>query len=814
MTEMLTEEDTKQRLITPALQHAGWSATQMMMEYDLRSDRFRIVPDQNRAVKESTRAKADYLLCYGINRPIAVLEAKRQGRPDSEGLDQAIVYAKKLGIPFAYSSSGNKFIEYNIHTGRQRELSLESFPSPGDLWSKWCNIRDVHPRDKKQLEAATYYTTMDGRTPRYYQMVAINKVVDAVIADHRKRALLVMATGTGKTFTAFQIVWRLRKAGVVGNVLYLADRNQLIDQTMVGDFEPFSKIQTKIRTQKGQDGSIKKIDKNYVVYFGLYQQLKGTSDDVEDSSNCITDYYKEVPSNYFDLIIVDECHRGSAREESNWRKILEYFNPAIQIGLTATPNEHEGSNNEDYFGSPIFTYTLRQGIDDGFLAPFQVVSVHLDKDETGWEPQEGETDENGCLIPKRLYTLRDFDTVLELKNRTDKVAEMVTAYLQHIGPMSKTIIFCTTQRHALAMRDAMRRHNTKMCEKEPFYIVRMTADDQEGKSLYEKFISIKEGYPVVVTTSKLLSTGADTKCIKLIVLDSNIGSPTEFKQIIGRGTRLFVDAGKTFFTILDFRGACEHFKDPNFNGNPDDNSKWGESDPIPKPTLPSEGHKPSDTKTHTTTETEEPSSPLQDSPHVYVVNNVEVTVAGRVVQYYDEDGKLVTEKFEDYTRRNILATFHSEAKFLELWNGPEEKKAVLDLLMKNGVIIEQLKKDVGNPDIDEFDLICSIAFGRTPMTRELRASKARRSKFLEKYQGTCRAVLEKLLDIYARTSVVNIDDRSILKGESFKSFGGPQKILSQFGGKDEYLAAVHELERTLYVPEANSINSSMRTFRL
>ena len=806
MNDFLTEEDTKQRFITPALKAAGWSANQLLMEYDLRSDRFRIVPDQNRTVKENTRAKADYLLCYGVNIPIAVLEAKRKGILDSEGLDQAITYAKKLDLPFAYSSSGNRFVEFNLRSGKQREIPLKNFPTPEELWKRWCNIRDVHPKDKKKLESAPYYTTMEGKTPRYYQMVAINKVVDAIIADHRKRLLLVMATGTGKTFTAFQIVWRLRKAGIVGNVLYLADRNQLVDQTMVGDFTPLSKIQTKIRTQKNSDGSVKKIDQNYSIYFGLYQQLKGN--DEEDSDANISDYYKEVPSNYFDLIIVDECHRGSANEQSNWRKILEYFKPAIQIGLTATPNEQSGSNNRDYFGKPIFTYTLKQGIDDGFLAPFQVVTVHLDKDETGWEPQEGEKDENGALIPKRLYTLKDFGRTIELKNRTDKVAEMVTAYLQHIGPMSKTIIFCTTQHHALSMRDAMRRHNVEMCKKNPSYIVRMTADDQDGKKLYENFTSVKEEYPVVVTTSKLLSTGADTKCVKLIVLDADIQSTTEFKQIIGRGTRLFEDAGKTFFTILDFRGACEHFKDPDFNGNPDDISEWGTGDPTTKTRKGKTGEKkipPGPPPTR-----RPPPKPSQ----VYVVGSVEVTIIGRMIQYYDENGKLVTEKFEDYTRRNILAAFHSEAKFIELWNGPKEKKAILEQLLSKGIIIEQLKKDIGNPDLDEFDLICSIAFGRTPMTRELRASKVRRSKFLEKYQGTCRAVLETLLDIYARTSVVNIDDRSVLKGESFKVFGGPQKIVSQFGGKHEFLSAVRELERTLYVPEMDSTHRNMGATRL
>ena len=801
MTVLLSEEDTKTQRITPALQKAGWPLSQIVMEYNLKADRFRIVPDQNKTYKESSRTRADYVLFHSTNVPVAVLEAKSAAKTAEEGLGQAITYAKMLDVPFAYASSGDKFVEYNLKTGQQRTIPLTAFPSPADLWRRWCQAREVSPENETRLNDALYYTSIDGKVPRYYQMTAINKVVNAVIADRRKRLLLVMATGTGKTYTAFQIVWRLRKAGVIRNVLYLADRNQLIDQTLTGDFAPFSKIQTKIRALK-KDGAVKKIDRNFEIYFGLYQQLKGNSDDACEDDAVITDYYKEVPSDYFDLIVVDECHRGSARDESRWHKILDYFKPSIHLGLTATPNEKDGADNRAYFGDPIYTYTLKQGIDDGFLAPFQVVSVRLDKDENGWEPQDGETDESGQLIPKRLYTLKDFGTTIELKNRTDKVAEMVTAYLHHLGTMSKTIVFCNTQRHALAMRDALRRHNTEFCKVNPDYIVRMTADDKEGKDLYENFTSIKKDYPVVVTTSKLLTTGADTKCVKLIVLDQNITSMTEFKQIIGRGTRLREDAGKTFFTILDFRGACELFKDPKFDGDPGNVAQWGAGDPLPHSGNDNPPPKPKPPVPPT------PPRPPVEPAHPYVVGGGVVNVISKTVQYRDGNGKLVTERFEDYTRRNILELFGTEADFMAVWNGPEEKQAVIDRLREKGVIFEALKREIGNPDLDEFDIVCSIAYGRVPMTRELRASKARNSKFLAKYQGVCRDVLETLLNIYARTGVANIDNRMVLKTEPFLAYGGPVKILREFGGKTGYADAVRDLENGLYLPENLSKNTT------
>lgn len=807
-----SEEETKLRYITPALQKAGWSSHKMLMEYSLRKDRFKIVPGHNMTTKvqPSTRNKPDYLLCKSVNFPIAVVEAKSTEKTASDGIDQAKVYAEMLDIPFAYSSAGDKFIEYDYTTGSQKELPLDEFPSPDDLWNRWCVARGINDEDSRhKMENALYYTTDDGKIPRYYQMLAINKTVNAVIADKQKRILLVMATGTGKTYTAFQIIWRLLKgAKAVKNVLYLADRNPLVDQTIVGDFQPFKNLNTKIRNRK--------IDTSHQVYFGLYQQLKGGDDDAEGES--LADVYKQVSPDFFDLIIVDECHRGSAREESSWRAILDYFSSAIQIGLTATPSHKLGADNAEYFGEPIYTYTLKQGIEDGFLAPYQVVRVSLDKDVDGWEPEEGERDLNDKEIPKRKYTLADYDSTIILKSRTRTVAAVITEYLHRLGRMSKTIVFCTTQRHALELRDELRKLNEDMMKVDANYIVRMTGDDQEGRALFDDFISVSEKYPVVVTTSKLLTTGADTKCVKLIVLDANIRSMTEFKQIIGRGTRLREDADKTFFTILDFRNASELFKDKDFDGDPDWESEWGKEDSDSEDdgesggSAPGGGGKPGgeeSTKTKKGGKGSSSSEEPEKTPRtVYVVgNSVEVSVTGESISYLDSDGKLVVDKFKDYTRKNILECFGSEADFMEVWNGPEEKQKVIQALAQKGILIEQLRKEMGNPDYDEFDLVVSVAFGATPQTRQMRSSRVKRGQFLDKYQGIARDVLETLLDIYAHEGVCEVDSRKVLQSKEFKSFGGLPKIIKSFGGVAAYDAAVKAMEKELYLPVQNQQGS-------
>lgn len=777
-----TEEDTKLRYITPALEKAGWSLSQIMMEYNLQSDRQKIVPRKNRTEKKMTRTRVDYVLCHDINIPIAVVEAKSRSHQAEEGIDQAIKYAEMLDVNYAYACSGEYFVEFDRSTGIQTKIEMDRFPSPNELWARWIDARGVKKAQEGLIDKTSYYTTMDGKVPRYYQMVAINRVVNAVVVDQRKRALLVMATGTGKTYTAFQIVWRLRQAGVIKNVLYLADRNQLIDQSLIGDFAPFENIQTKI--SKG------KIDTNYCIYFGLYHQLKGKNDDEEDEDGYnLADHFRQVPPDYFDFIIVDECHRGSAREDSSWREILNYYSSAIQLGLTATPNEQDGAVNSDYFGDPLYTYTLKQGIEDGFLAPYQIISVHFDKDLEGWEPEIGETDDNGKPLPQRKFSLSDFGKTIELKQRTKLVAKKITEFLHHIGRKSKTIIFCATERHALSMRDAMRACNHDMMAKDPNYVVRMTAGDLDGKSMYEAFCSVKEESPVIVTTSKLLTTGADTKCVKLIVLDSSIKSMTEFKQIIGRGTRLREDAGKTFFTIMDFRNVCDLFKDPDFDGNPDgDPYPWVNGDPPPfdppeKPIV----------KT--------PKDPTGDTSHkreYYEVGDVSVEVIGQQVSYLNEDGSLVKDHIDAYTRKNIRSLYETEDEFVTVWNNSKNKKKILNELSDRGVFIEQLKKEMGNNDLDEFDMICSIAYGSTPITRTYRASKAKRSKFLSKYQGKCKDILETLIDVYAKTGISNIEDKAVLKGESFKNFGGPIKIVQEFGGKNAYEQALAELENAFY----------------
>lgn len=785
-----TEEDTKARFITPALQKAGWSTGQMLMEYYLTRDRHRIMPGKLKTAREDKkRKKPDYLLCYRQNCPIAVIEAKKYAKEDTEGIDQAISYARLLDLPYAYASAGKGFVEYNLKTGVQREIPLDAFPGPEALWEKYCQAKNITNTAATTLNKAQYYTSANGKIPRYYQLVAVNRTIEAIIANNRKRLLLVMATGTGKTYTAFQIVWRLHKAGIVKNVLYLADRNQLIDQTQSNDFKPFGKIQTKIR-----DGEI---NDNYQIFFGLYQQLAGSEEVDEDETHILTQFnYAQVRPDFFDLVIVDECHRGSAKENSNWRKILDYFKPAIQIGMTATPNRKDKADNLDYFGEPVYTYSLKQGINDGFLAPYQVISIKLDKDISGWMPKENEKDDKGNLIPRRLYKLSDFDREIELTQRIKLVAATVSEYVQHLGGMAKTIVFCTTQRHALKMRDALREHNPGKMAENPHYIVRMTADDEEGKAQYDAFTSIYQDYPVIATTSKLLTTGADTRCVKLIVLDTPVKSMTEFKQIIGRGTRLVEEAGKTFFTILDFRGVCQLFNDPEFDGEPDASETVG---------IDPEGKNRHITGEELITKQPEPSLPapeLEQSVSIYVVGGVEVKRIGETVSYLDENGKLVTAKFRDYTRRQILRRFGHEKDFLEVWNGKQEKQAIINDLAKNGILIEHLKEEIGNPDIDEFDLICHFAFGSPVLTRNMRASKLRQTRFLEKYQGAAREILEKLLDIYARIGVTEIENIAVLKSGDFTSFGSRKNILNNFGGEKGYLQAVKAMQAALYTPSS------------
>lgn len=830
-----SEEDTKLKFITPALNAREWSSANLTMEYPLKDDRYQVIPGTNKTTRISQKKqyRADYVLLRAANQPLAVLEAKSYEYPDSQGIDQAKKYAELLDVPFAYSSSGHGFVEFNRLTGEQKEIPLHKFPTPDELWEMWCDAKEISRETRETLDHATYYTSSSGKAPRYYQLQAINKTINAIFNEHKKRIMLVMATGTGKTYTAFQIVWRFREAMRAKNpnssirVLYLADRNILVDQTLRDDFAPFGGAAAKIRRGK--------IDDAIEISFGLYQQLKGPrqsssvsteaevseenfEEDVsEEGTECFIDHYKSVPPDYFDLIIVDECHRGSAREESSWREILDYYSSAVQIGMTATPNYKDGSNNIDYFGKPVYTYSLKQGIEDGYLAPYQVIQFHLDKDIDGWTPDKGEIDDNGKEIPHRKYTLSDFDRNLILRDRVRTVARLVTEELNKIGDKPKTIIFCSNQNHALRMRDALREINPEWMKEDSSYVVRITANDDEGKSKLNDFISTNEPYPVVATTSKLLTTGANTKCVKLIVLDTPIGSMSEFKQIIGRGTRLVEDAGKTMFTILDFRGATSKFSDPEFDGehpvisggsNETGDKPEGEQGSEGKP-GPDDGNNGNDREntgeseeSATTDDTTQPGDTTEEEKKekiIYVKDGVKVDLTSRTVMYLDANGKMVTTKYQDFSRKMILEALGEKANFMELWNGDTEKEKIKQLLEEKGVLIEHLREAMAKPDLDLFDLICGVAYGsKGLLTREIRASKARSAKFFDQYSGTARQILEELLDIYAHQGILEIDSIKVVRHPDLKQFGSPTKIISFFGSRDNYRKAVLGLERTLY----------------
>ncbi len=769
-----TEEDTKRKYITPALSSRGWKDEQIVMEYTIKADRHVINKNAFSTIKIKQNSRADYVLSYMPNCPIAVIEAKRDELQDSEGLDQAIAYAKALNVQFAYSSAGKKFIEFNLKTGTQTEIPLNCFPTPKELWQRVCDEKNIRGSVAEKLESATYYTSWD-KSPRYYQLNAINKTIEAILIENRKRLLIVMATGTGKTYTAFQIVWRLMKAKAVTNVLYLADRNQLVDQTITGDFKPFEKSMTKIT--KGE------INTSYNIFFALYQQLSQTSVDEDDESESTNkDYfnYQKLKRDFFDLIIVDECHRGSAKENSAWRDILTYFEGAIQIGMTATPKVDKEANNINYFGEPIFTYSLKDGIEDGYLASYKVIDHIIDRDELGWEPADGELDDKGRLIPQKIYTLKDFDRKIELQSRIDLVAQKVTEYLKEIGDMSKTIVFCASQRHALKMRDALRKLNSEKMAENSNYIVRMTADDEEGKALYDDFTGIYRDYPVVVTTSKLLTTGADTKCVKLIVLDAPIRSMTEFKQIVGRGTRLVDENNKTFFTVLDFRRVSKMFLDPGFDGPID----------VIDESVVCGGRK----KEKKGTETEK-------EPMYEVSQQIDVDVMAKRVSYINNEGKLVPEKFIDYTKAEILKLYGSREDFIEVWNEALDKDEIIRTLEKDyKITVAQLEEAVGAQDIDIFDMICHIAYGEPMVSRHKRAESVRKSGFLSEYKDIAKEILDKILNRYLSDGIAELESPALLKASEFDEYGGMVKIIDSFGGKENYYDALNKLKDHIYMP--------------
>lgn len=773
--KQMTEEDIKLQFITPAIT-AKWNIARITMETKITDGKINL--KGNFVFREKPK-KADYVLYINANNPIAIVEAKDNKYTVSHGLQQAMTYAQMLDVPFAYSSNGDAFYEHDFLAGKERQIPLSEFPSPDELMTRYQAVKGLNDKEK-QIIAQPYYTSQTTYAPRYYQRNAVNRTVDA-IAKGQQRLLLVMATGTGKTYTAFQVVYRLLKSGMKRKVLYLADRNILVDQSIQQDFAPLEKTIHKINFAKDDPVTIT----SHEVYFSLYQQLTDREDDEgedgedETVSRLATLFQKD----FFDLIIVDECHRGSAKKDSNWRKILDYFSSATQIGMTATPKETKYISNIDYFGEPIYTYSLREGIDDGFLAPFRVINIHTNIGE-GWRPYKGQLDKNGQEIEDRIYTNSDFDYKIIIEDRNYEVAREITEYLKSTDRMQKTIVFCATEDHAERMRIALINLNSDMVKQNPDYVVRITGSDVYGKSKIDYFISVSAKYPVIATTSKLLSTGADCKMTKLIVLDQMIGSMTEFKQIIGRGTRLREKEGKTHFTVMDFRNVTRLFADPDWDGpieQDDDYGKGGTHLAEPGP----------DTSYGTGSEPNE--KPIVDE------HGCTVKVIGKIVSIYDANGKLLRqESIIDYTKSNILGSYASLDNFIRKWSSGEKKESIKDLLLERGIDLESLKTDQNMADVDDFDFICHVAFGQKPLTRQERANNVKKRDFLSKYRGVARDVLEALLDKYMNTGIYEIEKTEILKLDPFLKFGKPSKIAQFFGGKDGYLQAIKELEEELY----------------
>ncbi|WP_289130587.1 EcoAI/FtnUII family type I restriction enzme subunit R [uncultured Clostridium sp.] len=781
----LSEEDIKMKFITPAIEKAGWNVkSQVRAEYSFTDGRIIV---RGNLTARGKRKRADYLLFYKPNLPIAIIEAKDNKNSVGSGMQQGIEYAEILDVPFVYSSNGDGFLEHDRTTGTERELSMDDFPSSEELWKRYKNTKDL-TEIEEEIITEPYYFTPGDKQPRYYQRNAINRTIEA-IAKGQNRILLVMATGTGKTYTAFQIIWRLWKSGRAKKILFLADRNILVDQTRQNDFRPFDKVMTKVENRK--------MDSSYEVYLALYQQLSG-SDDIE--------IFKQFSPDFFDLIVVDECHRSSAKDGSRWRRILEYFNNAIQIGLTATPKETKDVSSISYFGEPIYTYSLKQGIEDGFLAPYKVIRIGLDKDLEGYRPTKGKTDIYGEVIEDREYNVKDYDRKLIIDDRTKTVAKKVTEYLKKTDRFAKTIVFCVNIDHAERMRQALVNENKDLVKENAKYIMRVTGDNDEGKAQLDNFIDEESLYPTIVTTSKLMTTGVDCKTCKLIVLDNNIGSMTEFKQIIGRGTRLSPSYGKEYFTIIDFRNSSRLFSDPDFDGEPVViyEPKEGE-DPVPPDT--GEGTDiGDDNPTDGGSSTFGGGNPFggedetygDDKPRFYRINDVPVKVISERVQYYDKDGKLITESLKDYSKKNMINEFASLDDFLTRWNSEEKKEAIIKELQEHGVLLDALREEIGNKDIDDFDLICHIAFDKKPLTKGERANNVKKRGYLYKYSDMAQQVLEALLEKYKDEGITQLEDTKILKLKGFEKFGSPLKIVKLFGGKEGYLKAVKELEEEIY----------------
>lgn len=771
----LTEEDIKLRYITPAIT-ATWDPSRIFMEKPITDGKINL---RGNLCSRGKPKKADYILNINDNNPIAVVEAKDNNHSVSFGIQQAMTYARMLDIPFAYSSNGDGFYEHDFLTGTEHELALEDFPSPEALLARFKAEKSMTPQEL-QIMNEPYYTSPTTYAPRYYQRIAVNRTLEA-IAKGQQRILLVMATGTGKTYTAFQIVYRLLRSGLKRKVLYLADRNILVDQSIQQDFSPLEKSIHKINFAKDDPVTIT----SHEVYFSLYQQLAGNEDADDESSgdDPVARFASLFQKDFFDLIIVDECHRGSAKKDSNWRRILEYFSSATQIGMTATPKETRYISNIDYFGEPIYTYSLREGIDDGFLAPFKVINVRTNIGE-GWRPFAGQVDKSGMEIPDRIYTNSDYDYNIILESRIWEVAQEITNYLKSTDREQKTIVFCASEEHADRMRNALAQLNADMVQKNPDYVVRITGSDPYGKSKLSYFISVSKEGPVIATTSKLLSTGADCKMVKLIVLDQMIGSMTEFKQIIGRGTRLREKEGKTHFVVMDFRNVTRLFADPEWDGPIEQDDDFDPSSGGNGPIVPPG-----------------PPVPPIDPPVKPVVgpDGCRVEVIGKTVSVYDSAGKLLRqESIVDYTKSNILGAYASLDNFIRQWSGEEKKEAIRNLLLEKGIDLERMKADQAMAGVDDFDFICHVAFGQKPLTRRERANNVKKRDFLSKFKGVAREVLEALLDKYMNVGIYEIEKIEILKLDPFMKYGKPSKIAQFFGGREGYLKALKELEEEIY----------------
>lgn len=781
----LSERDICSKFINPAIDKAGWNIKKQVREEVSFTDGRIIV--QGKLYTRGKSKRADYILYYKPNIPIAIIEAKDNKKPVGSGMQQALEYAEILQIPFVFTSNGDSFVFHDktLESGAiEQELSLENFPSPKELWTKYLKYTNLDEEESRDIVEKDYYVDTSGMSPRYYQQNAVNRTIEA-IAKGQNKIILVMATGTGKTYTAFNIIYRLWKSGVKKRILFLADRNALLTQTKNGDFSPFGNdIMHIIKNRK--------IDKSYQIYFALYQGLTSTDED--------KNAYKEFSKDFFDLVVIDECHRGSAAEASAWRDVLTYFDSATQIGLTATPKETKDVSNMDYFGKPVYTYSLKQGIDDGFLAPYKVVRITTSVDD-GWRPTAGLLDKYGNEVKDRIYNLKDYDRTLAIDERTEIVAKKITEYLKATDRFSKTIVFCTDIDHANRMRQALINENADLVAKNWNYCVKITGDDEVGKQELDNFTDVEERFPVIATTSKMLTTGIDTKMVKFIVLESNIQSVTEFKQIIGRGTRIREAEGKVYFTIMDFRKATNNFARPDFDGDPVQIYEPKPDEPI----VPPDEVEPTspDGEEQTSPDKFKPTTPNigidegEDEVKKYYVNDIPVSIINERVQYYGKDGKLITESLKDYSKKNIEKEFTSLDDFIQRWNEAEKKEELIKELAEHGVLLEVLREEVGL-DLDDFDLICHIAFDMPALTRQERANNVRKRNYFSKYSATAQKVLSSLLDKYEQEGIVSIEQGSVLKVQPLSSLGSPVELVRAFGKRKDFEMAIKELENEIY----------------